>query len=340
MERSVNARLSSLRFRSLKLLQLIIDQGSVRKAAELLCVTQPAASAMLQEVEQVLGIDLFIRSRSGMVPTSALVSLVQRLTVIENELQALGADASAIHSRARQVYRLGVLPRSMQNYMPQVLAKVVEQHQGLEFSLTEATSDVLLRELGDNRLDCVVARLTRDAVPAESGRESFKFDVLYEEGMYVVAGKRHPLASRKRLTLRDTLQWGWTLPPTGSVTRNLLVDEFLHAGISPPVPVIVCSNFFSNLSLVEQGTLLTVAPASAARKYASLQGITVLDLKLETPLPPISLIWRAGSPLEGPLAVLRDELLRNCGPNLAMRKNLVGAGALNRRQPARAAQTR
>jgi DNA-binding transcriptional LysR family regulator len=268
---------------------------------------------MLQEVEHVLGIELFTRSRSGMTATPALVSLLQRLTVIENELQALGADAAVLHSRGRQVYRLGVLPRSMQNYMPQVLAKVVEQHRGLEFSLIEATSDVLLRELSDNRLDCAVARLTRDAVPGKGGRRSFKFEVLYEEGMCVVAGKRHPLAKRKRLTLEDTLQWGWTLPPTGSVTRNLLVDEFLHSGISPPVPVIECASFFSNLSLVEQGTLLTVAPASAARKYASLQGTTILDLKLETPLPPISLIWRAGSPLEGPLAVLRDELRRNCG---------------------------
>ena len=103
MESSVNSRLSSLRFRNLKLLRLIIEHGSVRKAADVLCVTQPAASAMLQEVEQVLGIGLFIRSRSGMVPTPALVSLVQRLTVIENEIQALGADASAIQERLSSI---------------------------------------------------------------------------------------------------------------------------------------------------------------------------------------------------------------------------------------------
>ncbi|PLC54251.1 hypothetical protein CR155_09065 [Pollutimonas nitritireducens] len=313
LELAVTSRLSSLRFKSLKLLQIIIDEGSVRKAADVLCVTQPAASSMLQEVEQALGLELFARSRSGMTPTPALVSLLQRLKVIDNELLALHEDANALQSRDRQTYRLGVLPRSMQNYMPQVLAKIVEQHRGLEFSVTEATSDILLRELSDNRLDCVVARFTRDAVVVKDGGRPFRFQVLYEEGMCVVAGKRHPLSNRKRITLRDTLDWGWTLPPKGSVTRNLLVDEFLYSGISPPVPVIECANFFSNLSLVEQGTLLTVVPASAARKYATLHGISILDLKLQTPLPPISLIWREGSPLQGPFAVLRDELLRNCG---------------------------
>lgn len=294
------------------MLQLIVEHGSVRKAADVLCVTQPAASAMLLEVEQVLGLELFLRSRRGMTPTPALVSLLQRLTVIENEVKALSEDASAFFSRARRIYRLGVLPRSMLNVMPQVLAKVVEQHRELEFSLTEATSDVLLRGLADNHFDCVIGRPTRDAAHAMDGRHPFQFQTLYEEGMCVVAGKRHPLAGRKRLTLRDTLDWGWTLPPVGSVTRNLLVDEFLHAGLSPPVPIIESANFFSNLSLVEQGTLLTVSPMSAARKYASLQGVSILDLKLGTPLPPISLIWRMESPLEGPLAVLREELLRSC----------------------------
>src|SRR5690606_4193654 len=140
--------------------------------------------------------------------------------------------------------------RSMQNYMPEVLAKIVEQHRGLEFSLTEATSDGLLRELSDNRLDCVVSRFTRETVLPQGRRGPFEFEVLYEEGMCVVAGTCHPLADRKRLTLSDTLHWDWTLPPIGSVTRNLLVDEFLHSGISPPVPVIESVSFFSNLSLV------------------------------------------------------------------------------------------
>ena len=283
----------------------------MRKAADVLSITQPAASAMLQEVEQVLGLDLFVRSRSGMTATPALQSLLQRLIVIENEVQALDKDAFAIRSRARYIYRLGVLPRSMQNVMPKVLATVVAQERGIEFSLSEAMSDVLLQGLAANRFDCVVARLTRDAVQTHDSH-LFEFVELYEEGMCVVAGTRHPLAGKKRLTLHDTLRWGWTLPPIGSVTRNLLVDEFLRSGLLPPAPVIESTNFFSNLSLVEQGSLLTVSPVSAARKYASLQGVSILDLKLELPLPPISLFWRAGRQLHGPLAVLKEELLKSC----------------------------
>lgn len=310
MPPTIPSRLSLLRFRSLRLLQLIAKHGSVRKAADIICVTQPAASAMLIEVEQVLGFPLFERSRTGMVATPELAPLLERIQVIENELGALSEDADALLRRARRVFRIGVLPRSMQNVMPEVLANIVTRHRGIEFSLTESTSDVLLQGLAENLFDCVVGRLSRDAANPGGDRQAFAWETLYDEGMCLVAGRRHFLAKHKQLTLSDTLGCEWVLPPKGSATRNLLIDEFLHAGLPPPQPRIESANFLSNLSLAEQGTLLTVSPVSAARKYAALQGICVLNLKLQMPLPPISLIWRTASPLVGGLAMLRDELLR------------------------------
>lgn len=307
---TLGTRLALIRFRNLRALELVAEHGSVRKAADILCVTQPAASAMLNEVEELLGVQLFQRSRTGMTPLPALKPVLERIKVVENELLALQEDAAAWTSRHRQILRLGVLPRSMQNVMPKVFATIVKQHPDIEFSVTESTSDVLLRGLAHNQYDCVIGRMTRDVAPAEFTNATFKHETLYAEGMSVVAAKQHPLSQRKGLSLADTLGFEWVLPLSGSVTRNLLVDEFLHAGLTPPMPRIESANFLSNLSLVEHGTLLTVSPSSAAKKYAALQGISILDIKLSLPLPPISCIWRAERPLDGALAILLDELKR------------------------------
>jgi len=303
-------RVSQLRFRSLHLLRLIDECGSVRKAAESMHVTQPAASAMLREVEQALGIELFVRSHSGMAATPALKALLRRARVIAHELDAIAQDAAAQQQRSREILRLGVLPRSMQNIMPAVLADLVGQHPGLELVLTESTSDVLLHGLARGEFDAVVGRYTRDAANLPDGGRGFRLQTLYEEGMCVVSGRTHPLAGRKRLGLADTLQYDWVLPPQGSVTRNLLIDEFLHIGLPPPVPLIQSANFLSNLALAEQG-LLTVSPFSAARKFERLQGIRILDLPLHMPLPPISLLWHKDRPLEGPMQALRNALIRS-----------------------------
>lgn len=308
MAQSSSFRISQLRFRNLRLLQLIDEHGSVRRAAEHLHVTQPAASAMLQEIEQALGIPLFVRSRSGMAPTPALKVLLRRVQVIGNELGAIEAEALTLAAHSRELFRVGVLPRSMQNIMPGVLARVVQSKQGVEFSLTEATSDVLLEALSKGELDCVVGRMTRDASRGQADRNLFQLETLYEEGMCIVAAHGHPLAKRKKLTLLDLSDCAWVLPPHGSVTRNLLVDEFLHAGLTPPSPLIQSSSFLSNLSLVEQGGLVTISPTSAAEKYQQFRSIKILDIGLSMPLPPISLIWSQARKMQGTLLTLRDEL--------------------------------
>lgn len=321
MALSSSFRISQLRFRNLRLLQLIDEHGSVRRAAEHLHVTQPAASAMLQEIEQALGIELFARSRSGMAPTPALKSLLRRVQVIGNELGAIEAEALTLAAHSRELFRVGVLPRSMQNIMPGVLARMVQGKHGVEFSLTEGTSDILLEALSQGELDCVVGRLTRDASRGQADRDLFQLETLYEEGMCIVAANGHPLAKRKKLALADLSDCAWVLPPPGSVTRNLLIDEFLHAGLTPPSPLIQSSSFLSNLSLVEQGGLVTISPTSAAEKYQRFRGINILDITLSMPLSPISLIWSQTRKMQGALRTLRDELrveiglpIRNAAP--------------------------
>ncbi|RZS86586.1 hypothetical protein [Pigmentiphaga kullae] len=70
------------------------------------------------------------------------------------------------------------------------------------------------------------------------------------------------------------------------------------------------SNFLSNLSLVEQGGLITASPTSAAHRYKQLRSISILPIQLGTPLPPISLIVSRSRAIEGPLQALRIELTR------------------------------
>jgi molybdate transport repressor ModE-like protein len=61
----VSSRLAQLRVRHMTLLDLIANGGSLSKAAKILCVTQPAVTAMLRELELVLGEKLVDRDRQG-----------------------------------------------------------------------------------------------------------------------------------------------------------------------------------------------------------------------------------------------------------------------------------
>ena len=57
--------------RQLRYVDVIAKRGSLTAAAEVLFVTQPSLTAALRELEQELGITLFLRSRKGLTLTTA-----------------------------------------------------------------------------------------------------------------------------------------------------------------------------------------------------------------------------------------------------------------------------
>jgi len=58
-----------LRLRHLELLDVLDNTGSIHKAAARLSMTQPAASKLLRDAEEIYGGQLFTRSSSGLRPT-------------------------------------------------------------------------------------------------------------------------------------------------------------------------------------------------------------------------------------------------------------------------------
>src|SRR5438105_14819657 len=87
-----------LKTRQLLLLVAIADEGNIHRAAEVLHMTQPAASKLLKDLEDVLDVSLFDRLPRGMRPTwygevmirHARVALAS-LNQAHDEVQALKA---------------------------------------------------------------------------------------------------------------------------------------------------------------------------------------------------------------------------------------------------------
>ena len=67
---TLNSRLlGRLRLRHLQLIDVLGRTGNLHRAADEMNITQPAATKILQDVEEVLGTPLFKRSSRGMEPT-------------------------------------------------------------------------------------------------------------------------------------------------------------------------------------------------------------------------------------------------------------------------------
>jgi LysR family glycine cleavage system transcriptional activator len=78
--------------RSLQALELALRMGSLQAAARTLWITPAAVGQRIKALEEYLGVDLLVRSRSGLRPTPALAAAYEHLTAGFHELDLASTE--------------------------------------------------------------------------------------------------------------------------------------------------------------------------------------------------------------------------------------------------------
>jgi DNA-binding transcriptional LysR family regulator len=270
------ARLDTLRIRHFELIQKLAELGSMRRAAEAIHVSQPAASAMLKEAEARLGTVLFHRHRSGVVPTPEAEPVLRRVRFLLGEVQGLGEDLRDTRRR-RPFVRVGAVPHALLGVV-QDLAAHWSDKAGVRLRLEDGPTSALVERLVRGDVDAIVAPLAPEAGTAFTS--AVKSRPLYSESIVVAASVRNPLAKSRTVSLDALEAADWVLPGAASRSRQALEGEFLRVGRSPPLPAVEVTSFVYGLALVARTSMLTVAPATAVRANEKAGGAK----RLSTPL--------------------------------------------------------
>jgi len=283
-------RLGNLRLRHFQLIDLLVSLGTVRKAAQAMNLTQPAASLMLRDLESVFGATLFERSRKGMVATASGLAMLDRARAIVGESRLAAAQAGHA-AGGEQLLCVGALPRVMLDLMPLAVRQIHRDWPELRLRFIEGVASQLLPALRSGEVDCVVARLTQDVV-ASMDPEEFHQRKLYPEGMCLVSGAKNPIGSRRRLKPGDLSDEDWVLPPPQTVARQVFTNTFLRAGLVPPMSRIESLSVVSSMSLVQHAPYLTIAPSVVAHDWQRLGLLRVLPVAVDQSLSPIAFLCR------------------------------------------------
>ena len=86
-----------LRMRQLGLLLALNEQRSLRKAASQIGMTQPAATKMLREMEDVTELKLFDRFSRGVLPTAYGEVMIRYAQVVFSDLAGVRDELAAMH---------------------------------------------------------------------------------------------------------------------------------------------------------------------------------------------------------------------------------------------------
>jgi len=276
-----------LKTRQLLLLMALEEEGNIHRAAQVLNMTQPAASKLLKELEDMLGVQLFDRLPRGMRATWYGETMIRHARMALASLSQAHDEIEALKSGRYGQVSVGAITAPGLNLLPAAVAQVKQQHPSLRIQLAIETSDVLMERLAQGKVDMVVGRLFE-----RHDKTDLRYEALVEEPVSAIVRPGHPLLGTPRLTLRDIVGCGWLVPPAGSVLRHRFELMFQEEGLEAPVNLIETTALLFVTKMLQQSDLLAVIATDVARYYAQHGMVALLPIALRCKMDAFGLITR------------------------------------------------
>ncbi|OPA89504.1 LysR family transcriptional regulator [Pseudomonas fluorescens] len=226
----------------LEIFSLVAELQGFTSAAHRLGVSQSAVSHAIKALEQELGVELFRRHQSQVVPSDIgqqLLGRARAMLGLANTLQQEAADARGMKRGTLRIGSFG--PTASIRLLPGILEHFRAAHPGIEVHVDEGPDRQVLEWLDERRIDVGFVVLEQD-----------RFDTfaLFEDQMVALLPADHPLAARDTLTLQDLCDDPFILTQAGS---SELVSRLFGAAQLRPKVRYRCAQLLSTLDAVSRG---------------------------------------------------------------------------------------
>jgi DNA-binding transcriptional LysR family regulator len=234
-----------MNLRRLQAFRAVFEAGSVTHAAERLRTTQPALSRLIGDLEAELGLALFVRQKRRLVPTAEgrtfyheaerALAAVDHIVDIARDIRTLkGAHLRIV---APMLTAFGMLPEA--------IAAFRRSHPQARVSLEIKDIRDIADWVANGPFDIGIT-----ALPFEDPR--VECEPLTTVQAVVVLPKRHPLAARPVVLLKD-LRGETMIQPSAGIAPRISVDAaFASVGLKSQA-AIESSSAFSTCQLVARG---------------------------------------------------------------------------------------
>ncbi|GAA3582445.1 LysR substrate-binding domain-containing protein [Amycolatopsis ultiminotia] len=269
----------------------VAEEANFTRAAARMHVAQPGVSAQVRRLERELGQSLFDRSGRTVRLTDVGAAALPHARAALAAVEAVRETVSEHEGLVRGQVAMGMVTSAGPVALPEFLAGFAERYPGVEITLGEANSDVMIEALREGRLDVAVIGLA-DGVPA-----GLTTQVVLDEALVAVTGLRDEFSGRDGITLAELAGRALICLPKGTGLRGVLDHAFAAEGLHPRVTIEASDpNVLAKLAMRDLG--VAMVPASLAEYY----GAELHSLPLRPPLRgQLALAWRSGGPA-GPAA--------------------------------------
>ncbi|MBY3063958.1 LysR family transcriptional regulator [Rhizobium laguerreae] len=265
---------AGLKLNHLRMIVAIEDSGQISAAADVLNISQPAASRMLSEMESITKTSLYERVARGVVLTTFGAALARRARKILLELREASREIGELKSGKGGSVFIGAVTAPAMSLVVPAINKVRKAYPGIEINIQVETSNVLARELLAARHDFIIGRIPDDLNP-----RLFEVTEIGIERACLIVRSSHPLMKQKTSSLSEVRDYDWVFQPPGTLLRRTIEDVFLSRGVALPENIVNTSSLLLTCAIVCETDAIAPVAVDVAQFLAS-QGSNASDVRM------------------------------------------------------------
>src|ERR1017187_3818440 len=199
------------------------------RAADVLQTDQSTVSRKIARLENEIGVPLFERVGRSIRLTKAGRRFVGRAERLVADIRDAVAEAAGTVSAESGEVHLGFLHTAGARWLPERLARFLEQYPGVRFILEEGTTGEVASGVLDGRFDLGILG------PPPTNSPELEIVPLFRERVWVGVPARPRLGGRSSVTLHDLADEPLILPRSRSGLRRVIDDAFARQNLGEHV---------------------------------------------------------------------------------------------------------
>ena len=285
----------------LRLFCEVVDAGSITAGAERSALALAAASTRIRGMERSLGAELLTRSRQGVIPTPAGLTLLKHARTILAESARLNEDLGAFAGGASGEVRLLANTNALTEFLPEALSAFLADHPQVSVDLEERLSDEIVGLIAEGVADVGIVAGTVDV----GALATYPFR---SDRFVVVTAVGHPLAALGRASFAQVLDFDVVGLDRAASLQRFLAGKAAREG-RPLRLRVQLRSFDAVCRMVECGVGVGIVPATTAARAAKTMALAVVDLTDDWAQRDLTIVVRAEGDLR-PYARALVESLR------------------------------
>jgi DNA-binding transcriptional LysR family regulator len=317
---TADAAFGKIELQLVRVLQTVISERSVSRAAMRLGSTQPQVSAQLRRLRALTGDALLVRAGNAMTPTETAMQLLAPATALLKEADRLfGAHArqrSFEAGASEATFRIAASDYLDPLFLPGLVAHVKRRAPQVRLELLPLTGDYdYPKRLAAGEVDLVIGNWLKPPGELHLGR-------LISDEVVCLVGSDYP--NRGRWTAERYLAAEHVAPmPFHAQAPGVVDDHLASLGLSRNV-VVRSAHFGLIPTMVAQSLLVLTTGRLFCSRY--VDALPVRILRCPIPFPPLSYyqLWHDVTHASAPAKWLREQVRE-------VARDLAGPGMLTRR---------